>query len=92
VQAKKSEGPGIKPTTTLKLPEGANASLVRPCQRPDRQNDPETTTQFLWRAGMLKLRRAGMVSTKRLLAILLLSEQLQISCSHNYWYISYKIS
>jgi hypothetical protein len=47
----------------------ANASLVRPCQRPDRQNETKTTTQCLWRARMLKLRRAGMVSTKRLLAV-----------------------
>ncbi len=46
----------------------ANAALVRPCQRPARQNEAKTTTQCLWRAHMLKLRRAGMVSTKRLLA------------------------
>ncbi len=48
----------------------ANASLVRPRQRPKRQNEAKTTTQLLWRARMLKLRRAGMVSTKRLLAFL----------------------
>jgi hypothetical protein len=42
---------------------------VRPCQRPKRQNEAKTTTQLLWRARMLKLQRAGMVSTKRLLAI-----------------------
>ena len=42
--------------STQKKCEGdsANASNVRPCQRPDRQNDAETTTKTLWRASMLK--------------------------------------
>jgi len=47
--------------------EIANACIVRPCQRPVRQNEAKNTAKPLWRAIMQKLRRAGMVSTNALL-------------------------
>ena len=60
--------------------ENANASLVRPCQRRDRQYNAEITTKLLWRASMPKLQRAGMVSTNDLLAITLIIHPYFLSC------------
>jgi hypothetical protein len=49
--------------------EFANAYIVGPCQRLDRQKEAQITTKPLWRAIMSKLRRAGTVTTNVLLAI-----------------------
>jgi hypothetical protein len=54
------------------LKKRANAKLVRPHPRPDRQYTADTTPKPLWRAIISKLRRAGAVITKLLLAILYL--------------------